>query len=496
MSGKSEAGTALDLSRAPRGELVAAQLVAAVAVAGDLAERHYLELKGPSDLQSKVSKQKVAKFILGAANRMPERAAEAFEGYGVMIVGITKDGAVGVPPIEMLSLAQVIQPFLGAIGPRWDIVRIPVENSTNQVIVILVDPPEMGQSPYVCRASGESLVDGRIYYRADGETREPTSDELDQLMARGAAMPQLPVELEVRVTGKVMPVAVESERTLEEFIAMTRTELLDAIPATKAEPEPEQTSATPAGVENARAGTIADAIAREANRPWLSTSLAASAPSLGVLLGAEVPEKRTEEKYRAEIDNWEQRFRDAWPDAVDLYLAYAVETNEISVANKGRTFLPDVVVELHLEGAVERIEPEHASEDGPDWRDLKLPAPPRRWGPTKGAPLFGIGHQPNWAGLTPPYLTPPSFAPSSTSWKNGGSVDVSVAVGDLRPEATFESDDGESILIIRGSIPASVQGTWRATIRGYHDVFTGTMEAEVADSTALTDSLREFLEID
>ncbi|MCP2030729.1 hypothetical protein L1277_000793 [Okibacterium sp. HSC-33S16] len=56
-----------------------------------------VELKGPTDLVSKTSRQKVAKFILGAANRMPTRAADAFEGYGVMIVGITKNGVEGVP---------------------------------------------------------------------------------------------------------------------------------------------------------------------------------------------------------------------------------------------------------------------------------------------------------------------------------------------------------------------------------------------------------------
>ena len=142
---------AIDLARAPRGELAAAHLVTAVADTGDLAERHYLELKGPPDLATKVNKAKVAKFILGAANRLPDRAAEAFEGYGVMIVGITKQGIEGVPPIEMLALSQVIQPFLGAAGPRWDVVRVPVEGSTNQVLVILVDPPQVGQPPFIGR---------------------------------------------------------------------------------------------------------------------------------------------------------------------------------------------------------------------------------------------------------------------------------------------------------------------------------------------------------
>ena len=162
----------LDISYAPRGVLAASKLVEAVASIGDLAERHYLELKGPSDLVSKSNKAKIAKFILGAANRMPDKAAAAFEGCAVMIIGITANGAEGVPPIEMLELSKVIEPFLGPAGPRWDIVRVPVASSTNEVLVVVVEPPRLGQSAFPCRANGEGLADGRIYIRADGETRE------------------------------------------------------------------------------------------------------------------------------------------------------------------------------------------------------------------------------------------------------------------------------------------------------------------------------------
>lgn len=229
----------LDLTRAPRGELAAAQLVAAAADRGDLAEHHYLELKGPPDLASKVNKAKLAKFILGAANRLPERAAEAFEGYGVMIIGITENGVEGVPPVEMLALSQVVQPFLGAAGPRWDIVRVSVEDSPNQVIVLLVDPPLTGQPPFICRSNGEGLQSGRIYFRGDGETREATADEVDLLMARGSARLADPVELEVGIVGTVVPLIVDEDRTINEYIVKTRRRLLDALPA---RPQPSRRS--------------------------------------------------------------------------------------------------------------------------------------------------------------------------------------------------------------------------------------------------------------
>ena len=109
----------LDITRAPRGVLAAQALVAAVAERGDLAERHYLELKSTLDLSTKKDKEKIAKFILGAANRMPDVAATAFEGYGVMIIGVAQGAITGIPAVEMMEISKVIQKYVGAAGPRW-----------------------------------------------------------------------------------------------------------------------------------------------------------------------------------------------------------------------------------------------------------------------------------------------------------------------------------------------------------------------------------------
>lgn len=153
----------LDISRAPRGVLAAQSLVVAVAERGDLVERHYLELKSTLDPSTKKDKEKIAKFILGASNRMPETAATAFEGYAAMVVGVSKGSIAGIPPVEMMKIAKIVQQYVGAAGPRWDILWVPIEGSANQVLVVLVDPPMAGQGPFPCRSSGDSLTDGRIY---------------------------------------------------------------------------------------------------------------------------------------------------------------------------------------------------------------------------------------------------------------------------------------------------------------------------------------------
>jgi hypothetical protein len=475
---KRDPASVLDLTRAPRGELAAALLVTAAAQHGDLAERHYLELKGPSDLTSKVSRQKLAKFILGAANRMPDRAAEAFEGFGVMIVGITANGAEGVPPVEMLTLAQVIQPVLGADGPRWDIVRVPVPESSKEVVVILVDPPKMGQSPFVCRASGEGLQDGRIYYRADGETREPTSGEWDQLMARAAVEPAAPVEIEVSVVGAVTSVKIDEEHTLEEFITTVRRRLISALPT----PEPTKASSR-------TVNTFSDVF-----RVGFDISRMAELHQSSVFV-TEEPETRTEDDYRHAIARWETSFRAAWPEAVELFVRHSLPPNEISITNKTQTFLHDVEVKIHLQGPVTTLETQYAVNSEPTWADLKLPDPPRKWGPVKTDLRNQFGGS-NYAALLPGAYAPSrTFLPSNTSWANGGSVDVTVNAGDLRPKAVFESDDGESILVIGEQPSGPVRGTWEATIRGYNETFSGELKVDITEPADLTSRMREFLNL-
>lgn len=73
---------------------------------------------------------------------------------------------------------------------------------------------------------------------------------------------------------------------------------------------------------------------------------------------------------------------------------------------------------------------------------------------------------------------------------NSGSVDIQVEVdvGDLRPEATFVTDDEEAVLVIFREAPASVPGTWRATARDHNDIFTGDCRVDVTEPRNLTKS--------
>ncbi|WP_430336270.1 hypothetical protein [Rhodococcus sp. ACT016] len=79
-----------DLTRIPRGQREWAALVGVLSEDDDRAERHFLELKSQIDLSSTGGGAKVAKFVLGAANRDPEQAAKRFDGHALMVLGVSQ----------------------------------------------------------------------------------------------------------------------------------------------------------------------------------------------------------------------------------------------------------------------------------------------------------------------------------------------------------------------------------------------------------------------
>lgn len=464
----------LDTSRAPRGVLAAQLLVSAVAEHGDLVERHYLELKSTLDLSAKRDKEKIAKFILGAANRSPDVAATAFEGYGVMIIGVAQGAITGIPPVEMMEISKVIQQYVGAAGPRWDIVWAPVEGSTNQVLLVLVDPPEFGQGPFPCRANGDSLTSGRIYIRADGETREANADEFDLLLKRGSALPRAEVDFAVEVVGDVSTVTADDDCSVEAYLRIKTGQLIAALP-----PKEPPTLTGLKGVGTG-AGTTGFA------------AYASAMQSVSSIVSAmQIPEDRTEEGYRNSIDRWEAHFRTSWSEAKSKIAASQFIPIIVKITNRTTTFFHDVEVKLHLEGEVfafDYIDPKWAD----DFSDLELPPPPRKWGPRERTIEI-----PNYAHLT--HMLPSSggqYLPPSVSFKNGGSVDLNLDVGELRPLGTYDSEDEEFVLIVVDKTLTSIHGTWQLTARDHNEVYTGEIEIPVGDAIDITGVAREILGFD
>ena len=82
----------------PLGERALRGILDHVVAVGDEAETTHLEVKSSLDLSSKAGVAKVAKFLLGSANRRPNEAARHFHGYAVLVIGAAalhaRDGTI------------------------------------------------------------------------------------------------------------------------------------------------------------------------------------------------------------------------------------------------------------------------------------------------------------------------------------------------------------------------------------------------------------------
>ena len=511
-----------DISRAPLGLRAASALVTELSRLDDRFERHYLEIKSDID-PSKNELAKIAKYILGSANRMPNKAATAFEGYGVMVVGVAPGSITGVPPIEILDIDKIVSAYIGPNGPHWDLIHVPVKDSTNSVLVILVDPPQDGQDAFACRKDGDGFANGRIYIRADGETREARAHEVDQLLERGKRSTAAEIGFDVEVLGYAYPVEIDEQRTLEARITDTVEGLLRALPQPEPEPvhvddpEPQEQADYVAEVDTHRLRGVFDSPSvsalSEAIKPGLVASAAmaelmkphqtAMAKMAGEFITrqnsgawnsflATDPEKRTEKQYRKAIEQWEGKFRKAWPEAVDTLSAYTLDAVSIRVKNKAKTFFRDLELKIHLEGDI----------DGIDWLDgnddirvdrLDVPEPPREWGPTQrsllGRDFIPPSHYMQNLSVPPVYRSP-------LDWKNGGSVDVTLKVGELRPLGECLFEDEELVLVLPLTREFHIKGTWQITASGHDEIYAGELQIEVGPPVDLTKLMRRLLQLD
>lgn len=473
-----EATPSIDISRAPIGEVVARALVRAVAATDDRAERHYLEVKSDVDLSTALGGAKVAKFILGASNRSVELAARAFGGYGVLVIGVEPGGTPGIPPVEVLALETRIRPFLSATGPAWDVVRVPLA-SDREVLLILVDPPRLGQDAYLCwkdfSPSGtdakHGLRNGTTYIRVEGATRPATADEIVLLRERGSEI-QHEVDLNVAVVGEAARV-VRDGGVLLRHIGTTRERLIERMVRARAVeqvPEKPPTSFAEIGAARSLHKIVAQPVIKAAS-------------AFGSL---QEPEDRSPDDYRKAVDAWADHAKSAVSRVLDDVTAGIVAPIILRVTNRGSTYFEDVELTLHLAGDVEGVDPQ----DGDVPRGVWLPHPPRAWGPRTRIDWLGsqvLGH------YTPsmPYVGPPS----RLTYENGGSINVRIGVGDLRPRATFETDADEGLVVlVRDPAMAVVDGTWAVTARGHHERYEGELKLPIAEAREMagffTDRLR------
>lgn len=209
--------TTLDTNSIPLGESSWRAILKHVQKVGDEAETSYLEIKSTLDITDEhgrikigyQAKVKIAKFLLGAANRLPKDAARHFQGYAVLVVGAEKENVQGIPRgIEQHDLENALGPYLDSQFPGFELGRLPI-SETKEVLFIIAIPPEEGQPIYPCHKNYQSnhkadrLRDGAIYVRASSNTREAKSGEVLALVKRAQCQQKPPIDLEVSLNGPI-----------------------------------------------------------------------------------------------------------------------------------------------------------------------------------------------------------------------------------------------------------------------------------------------------
>ncbi|OCB29468.1 hypothetical protein A9X02_27795 [Mycobacterium malmoense] len=436
---------------------------------GDIAERHFIELKSEIDPTSKDGAAKVAKFILGAAHRDPDRAAKYLGGYAVMILGVAHNDVRGLPRFETKDISAAVQQYLGEPGPRWDFTRVRVDDD-HEVIVIIIDPPVQGEIWPCCR-EGNGLVDGRIYIRADGETREANHDEIRALVARTRAGDKEPgPDLVVRLRGVVNRFHLDPS-VCDEYIAGHR-QRLEALAPTENPPSPSAAAPRQAGVAGA-----AESLAASIRRMTEATT---------------EPGPRSREEYFAEIDDWEARVRRLWRGFASNF-AFSLATTRVEACSQ--SYLEEVKVKIHLDGAVRALEG-----DEEEWARIStfdsLPTAPRPWGPRSMLPFatidpasfpLGYDYLPSTSAMT----ARPYSRYDNVNVENTNSVDISVLIEELRPEDAYIS--GDEFTLWLNTDDENVTGTWTVTAKRHHTQYSGELQIEVCDPIDITEALRAHL---
>ncbi len=428
---------ALDL--APIGSQRRSALLDAIQGKPDhLVERDYLETKSALDFSQKSAFSTVAKFILAAANRMPDEVAPQLEGYAVLIVGASSRGVTGIPPMDHHQVKEGVDEYLPDPRPPWDFDWVVTADGEN-VIFVLVPPPAWGQDLFVADRDGEKFVNGAVYVRVSSATREARAPELLRLIRRGASV-ATPVDLSIEPIGKVCP--ARCGIAILEALIETHGAML------------EERRAQEQAAFNSGAMSLSDAL-----RFGMSGARKAPSP--------------------AQFEEWSQIMRDTWSEREMKWVGCAWPGMAFRIVNRSKTFFTNVEIEMVVDGAllpVEKVDPESYGDEL-----------------VKNLPWFHP-EEPLYTPLVPHLFLDSPLLPQAGAEETDTGVSIWIRIPELRPLATYISDDDAYVLVSTSveQQPPALRATWQLTAQGHHDRYEGTCEIEVAQELDLSPLARAF----
>jgi hypothetical protein len=224
-----------DLTRRVRRPSERLELIQYIANSPTLQENEHLEWKSGYDLGRRPDAGKIAKQLIGFANRDPARAQRQTEGYAYVMLGVGPGAVIGVPVWDSADIENWLSRF---VPPElmYDIQY--VSAGDKDILMLEVDPPRQGDSIFCLQAStGEgnaNLPEGTIYVRRGGQTEPANAAEIAMLTARargGGGGAQLDLEVAVEAQElTALPGEPLKDSVRERWIAQERLRLLKPLP--------------------------------------------------------------------------------------------------------------------------------------------------------------------------------------------------------------------------------------------------------------------------
>lgn len=243
-----------DASRAVRRPSDLAALVDAVYRAHPGDESDCLEWKSRLPLGTSEGNFETARHVLGFANRLPEAAAEHFEGSAYLILGAEPGNLDGQEQVDPATLESWLRPYLGGDGPAWTPHQVDV--SGTNVLLLETAPPRLGdpiftlRKEYSGRTKGTTWRAGTVFVRHMGKTETATPEDIRYLSDRVAAPgSRFVLRLETREDALIAQMVVIDDDVVRQVIEEERERLMTPLKgARRTDPGPKVFQAISAGM--------------------------------------------------------------------------------------------------------------------------------------------------------------------------------------------------------------------------------------------------------
>jgi hypothetical protein len=454
-------------------------LVIAVIGADEHDEGEAIEWKRDLDWGSARDAFAVGRAVLGMANRHPGRASSEFEGFGYLVVGADHDGVHGTSPGDPADYVRQVNKYVGgASGPRWQPRPLNVNGDT--VVVVVVDPPRNGDPIWPLRYAYMHDHVGRVFVRHFGRTEVADDNDIDMLTRRAAATRSVRPDVAVEVAGDVPLRWLDRTSAAEEMIATIDAKFAELMNTAREVERAKyrgdsRTPPRPAVPGSAGVTSAADWKRSSADMPVGDAAIQAMFGNIGkfadldklahgLIERATIPDPRSLDEYEAEIEEWADLSR-AWAkDSLRVEAAHSgVGRIRFRITNRSEVFLRDVEIRVRFDPTVVLV-----TDDVP--LNELLPEMPTPFGePCPAMPTIPIG-----AYTIPALDTWQSSSPKGpVAWADamveGG---FRLDIGDLRPDATVETDD---VWIFVNAAPSEgkLVGDWHLSASTFDGIVTG-----------------------